>query len=231
MGSTRSKAWKDEAERGRDILGRTLPSPWGTNSSSTGVVSTVIDANATTVTDQAGKLRRSITNAVGQLIRVDEPNAIGQLGSVGGPNQPTVYSYDVLNNLLTVSQNGTGTEQCGPSGGTCTQTRTFTYSSLSHLISATNPESGTITYGYYPNGNLQTKTDARGVKTDFVYDELNRIKNRNHSTTGVTPQNYQASPNVTYTYSTEAPAVGKLTKVSTGTGPNTSTTEYVTSTS
>src|SRR5690606_34260933 len=27
-----------------------------------------------TVTDQAGKLRRSITNALGQLIRVDEPN-------------------------------------------------------------------------------------------------------------------------------------------------------------
>jgi len=189
-------------------------------------VKTTVDANATTVEDQAAKVRRSITNALGQLTRLDEPTSTG-LGSVTAPTQPTVYTYDVLNNLLTVTQAGSGTEQCGSSSGNCTQTRSFFYSSLSRLTSATNPESGTISYGYDPNGNLTRKTDARGVQTDYVYDELNRIKNRNYSTTGGTPANYQASPNVTYAYRTAAPAVGALASVSTGTGANTSTTEYV----
>src|SRR5690606_17306461 len=80
-----------------------------------------------TVTDQAGKLRRSITNGIGQLTRVDEPNASNQLGAVDNPNQYTAYSYDLLNNLTTVNQG--------------VQTRTFSYDNLSRLKSAVNPES------------------------------------------------------------------------------------------
>ena len=174
---------------------------------------TDIDANATTVTDQAGKQRRSITNALGQLIRVDEPDAGNQLGTASSPNQDTSYAYDTLNNLITVSQGA--------------QTRTFTYSSLSRLLSATNPESGTISYGYDSNGNLLTKTDARGVKTDYVYDALNRVTNRNYSTPGGTPPNYQATPNVSYFYDNLPNAKGKLIKITTGTGATPlSVTEY-----
>src|SRR5690606_2883796 len=100
-----------------------------------------------TVTDQAGKLRRSITNALGHLKRVDEPNDAGQLGGVDSPNQKTVYTYDLLNNLITVSQG--------------VQTRSFSYDALSRLTSATNPESGMIDYTYDANSNLVTKVDAR----------------------------------------------------------------------
>ena len=51
----------------------------------------------TTVTDQAGKLRgRSKTDALGPLIRVDEPNLSNSLGSATVPTQPTDYNYDVL---------------------------------------------------------------------------------------------------------------------------------------
>lgn len=46
-----------------------------------------------TVSDQAGKQRRSITNAVGQLVRLDEPNDNNQLGAIDSPNQPTTYAY------------------------------------------------------------------------------------------------------------------------------------------
>lgn len=45
------------------------------------------------------------------------------------------------------------------------QTRNFAYNSLSRLVSAQNPESGTIQYSYDANGNLTQKTDARGVAT------------------------------------------------------------------
>jgi RHS repeat-associated protein len=191
------------------------------------IIKSEYSGNSTTVTDQAGKLRRSIVNGLGQLTRVDEPNSNGQLGTVASPNQPTAYTYDVLNNLLTVTQNGNTTAQCG-GASTCSQSRTFVYNSLSRLTSAANPESGTIGYVYDANGNLTRKTDARGVQTDYVYDVLNRVTNRNYSTPGGTPANYQASPNVTYTYDNVTNAKGKLTKVSTGTGAGTSTTEYVT---
>ena len=163
---------------------------------------TSYSGNAVTVTDQAGKLRRSITNALGQLIRVDEPDASGNLGTVASPNQATYYAYDTLNNLTTVNQG--------------IQTRSFAYNSLSRLLSATNPESGIINYLYDNNGNLTRKTDARGVQTDYVYDALSRVTNRNYSTPGGTPSNYQATPNVTYTYDdSQVPfSKGKLTKVS-----------------
>lgn len=173
--------------------GATLPWPWGGNGNSTGVVTTAIDANATTVTDQAQKQRRSITNGLGQLIRVDEPDAGGNLGLVSSPVQPTSYAYDPLGDLIQINQGG--------------QIRTFTYSSLSRLLTANNPESGLFQFGYDANGNLTSKSDARGISTTFVYDALNRVTFRNYS---------DSTPDVTYAYDDVSVPFsrGKLTKVS-----------------
>jgi RHS repeat-associated protein len=151
--------------------GATPPGPWAANTTSTGTVSTSYDAQFTTVTDQAGKARRSMTNGLGQLIRVDEPGCptsdpcTPSLGATGSPNQPTGYTYDALFNLTTVSQGS--------------QTRTFVYSSLGRLLSAQKPEmglngNGTINYQYDANGNLTQKTDARGVVSTYAYDALDR---------------------------------------------------------
>lgn len=156
-----------------------------------------------TVTDQAGKLRRSVTNALGQLIRVDEPNSSNQLGTIGSPNQPTYYSYDTLNNLTTVTQGA--------------QTRTFTYDALSRLKSATNPESGTISYTYDANSNLATKTDARSITTTYTYDRLNRVTQRSYS-----GESGYSTPAVSYFYDNLTNAKGKLIKVAS----SVSTTEY-----
>jgi|GEM_PF-1516109 len=216
MGWTLGTAWSSGIRSEvQTFSGAGLPTAFGgSNTTSTGIVRTDIDANAVTVTDQAGKLRRSITNALGQLVRVDEPNDQNQLGTVASPNQATNYSYDTLNNLTSVNQGA--------------QTRTFTYNSLSRLTSATNPESGTMNYVYDNNGNLTQKDDARGVRASYVYDALNRVTNRNYSLTGSTPPNYQATPNVSYFYDGAnisggiANSKGKLTKVSS----SVSTTEY-----
>jgi RHS repeat-associated protein len=125
-------------------------------------VDTAYAGNAVTVTDQAGRRRRSVADALGRLVRVDEPDALG--GNLddaqGNPVQPTSYGYDALGNLLGVTQD--------------VQTRTFVYDSLSRLRSAKNPESGTVSYTYDDNGNLKTKTDARGVVAAYTYDHLNR---------------------------------------------------------
>ena len=202
-----------------DILGRSIeaatfsgtaqPPIIGTNANWTGSVTTAYLTNTTTVTDQAGRQRRSITNALGQLTRVDEPdvNNSDQLGAVDSPYQPTNYSYDILGNLTQVVQG--------------VQTRTFQYDSLSRLKQAANPESGAISYIYDNNGNLTSKTDARGVVTAYSYDALNRVTNRNYSAPpGLA--NYQAAPNVVYTYDDPniANAKGRLTKVSATGGTN-----------
>ncbi len=165
-----------------------------------------------TVTDQAGKKRRSLTNALGQLTRVDEPNESGQLDVSGTPAQPSIYSYDALNNLLQVQQIGTTTQQCGGSTSNCTQTRTFVYDNLSRLKQATNPESGTISYSYDDNGNLTGKTDARSISTAYNYDALNRVLQRSYSNE---PAGQSPTGTVNYTYDGVSHAKGQLTKVTT----------------
>jgi RHS repeat-associated protein len=168
-----------------------------------------------TVEDQANKQRRSVTDSLGRLVRVDEPDSNGNLGTVANPVQPTFYTYDILGNLKTVTQGE--------------QTRTFVYDSLSRLLSATNPEGGTISYEYDSNSNLKRKTDARGIRTNFDYDALNRVVRRWYEvTTTPAPPNYVATPDVDYFYDgtglSQVPTYskGKLTKVSS----SVSSTEY-----
>jgi YD repeat-containing protein len=64
--------------------------------------------------------------------------------------------------------------------------------SLKRLTSATNPESGTISYSYDSNGNLTQKTDARSIVTSFAYDALNRLIARSYTNDGglTPPVNY-----------------------------------------
>ena len=172
MGWTRSKV--DNGGRMIEMQtfsGAGAPAPWGTNTSSSGTVTTTYDANFTTVTDQAGKLRRSMTDGLGRLARVDEPDASGNLGTTSSPAQPTSYSYNAFDNLLTINQG--------------VQTRSFVYNSLAQLTSATNPESGTVTFQYDNNGNLTNKTDARNISTTYVYDALDRNTSVNFSNTTI----------------------------------------------
>jgi YD repeat-containing protein len=123
--------------------------------------------NVTTSTDEDGNSWQRTSDAFGRLINVVEPG-----------NLSTVYGYDVLNNLVSVNQNGQ------PKIDTPPFPRSFTYDWLSRLVCASNPENsssqcptstGAVTYSYDLNGNVQTKTDARGITTNYGYDSLNRL--------------------------------------------------------
>ncbi len=97
----------------------------------------------------------------------------------------TLYAYDALNNLLSVTQKG------GSTDSTQWRNRTFAYDSLSRLTSSTNPELNTVsstgttlatTYAYDANGNLSSKTSpapdqtaAATVTLSYCYDALNRM--------------------------------------------------------
>ncbi len=145
----------------------------GANANCTGSVTTVYASEVTTVTDQAGKARRSVTDGLGRLKQViEDPNALAF---------STTYGCDARGNLKTVTQ------------GTQPQ-RTFSYDLLSRLLSASNPESGTINYSYDASSNLKTKLDARGITTTYNYDVLNRVTSRIYT------NDPQGTPAVFYKY-------------------------------
>lgn len=153
---------------------------------STGTVTTEYETNLVTVTDQAGKKRKSETDAAGRLVNVFEPDQQNNLNIV------TNYEYDARSNLRQVNQGE--------------QTRLFNYDSLSRLLSATSPESGNnggngaTFYEYDRASNLVQRTDPRGAVTSYTYDSLNRLatKTYTNSTAEVTPPVsyfYDVAPN------------------------------------
>lgn len=165
-------------------------------------VTTVYDNNRVTVTDPAGKTRRSITDGLGRLMQVvEDPN---------GLNYSTNYLYDILGNLRRV-------EQASATQGT--QYRYFLYDSLSRLVRAKMPEQDangamapTLTdpltnqsawaaaYNYDANGNLETRTDARNIVTSYAYDALNRNTTVTYSANANTPNITNRYDNASLTY-------------------------------
>ncbi len=137
-------------------------------------------------------------------------------GDLNNSPYVTQYSYDALGNLRTVTQKGTA-----PSDSTQWRTRTFTYDSLSRLLTAVNPESGTISYSYDADGNLLQKTSPapnqggtinQGTATQTVsycYDELHRVKAKGYGAQSCP----LASPVVSYVYDSGTNAKGKLTSL------------------
>jgi len=131
--------------------------------------------------NEAGNKKQMWQDGFGRTIEADEPTSTGTLSVA------TCYSYSVLDNLTKVEQKG------GASDPTQWRTRTFTYDSLSRLVSAVEPESGTTTYTYDLNGNVLTKTSpapnqtlsTQSVTISYCYDALNRL----------TAKAYTSSPN------------------------------------
>jgi RHS repeat-associated protein len=123
----------------------------------------------------------------------------------------TLYAYDALGNLLRVDQKGSA-----PSDSTQWRTRTFTYDSLSRLLTATNPESGTITYSYDADGTLLQKTSPAPNQTgtatqtvSYCYDALHRVTGKGYGAQSCP----LATPVVTYTYDSGTNAKGHLTSL------------------
>ncbi len=216
MGWTRTKS--DNGGRlieAETFGGTALPAPFATsnpNQTPSGKVTTAYDAEFTTVTDQSNKKRRSRTDGLGQVERVDEPdkNSGALDDGNGNPLQSTSYIYDALGNLRKVTQGA--------------QERFFMYDSLSRLIRTSNPEqvdksslnildpvtgrqTWSLKYVYDDNGNLTQKTDARGIVSTVTYDALNRPLTRSYS---------DGTPTVTYGYDAGgvANSKGRLTSVS-----------------
>jgi YD repeat-containing protein len=129
------------------------------------VTATEYASNETTVVDPSGNSRVSVNDALGRLVQVIEDPLVS--------GYETFYGYDVLGNLTAVSQG--------------VQNRAFVYDGLSRLLSATNPESGLMTYQYDGNGNVTLRVDARGTSTSYTYDGINRVVSRSYGEEPIRP--------------------------------------------
>lgn len=167
-----------------------------------------------TITDQAGKTRAGISDALGRMIRVIEDPT--------GTNLATDYTFDTVGKLRKTTQGS--------------QYRFFLYDSLGRLIRSKQPEqdvnsalniTDSVTgnsgwsnaYSYDANGNILNTTDARNISISATYDNFNRIKYRDYS---------DATPDVSFYYdgrglgSVPNYSKGKTTKV----GSSVSETRY-----
>lgn len=157
--------------------------------------------NTVTFTDETGRIWERTGDGLGRLTQVLEPN------SSNSPTIETDYQYDALNNLLRVDQWG------GAHGSSGDRVRTFTYDSLSRLLTSSNPEAGMTTYTYLTSGALCagdtrlpcSKTNANNVTFNYAYDALNRLLSKNYT------NDTAATPTACYQYDQSSQA---------GTSPN-----------
>jgi RHS repeat-associated protein len=122
-------------------------------------------------------------DGLGRVLDVCEVSSATLMGSNGTPSACgldivksgflTTYTYDVLNDVLSVSQPGLNP-------------RTLGYDGLGRLTQEINPESGTTTYYYDGTGQqgdlyqrirpLQNQTGSATVTSTYTYDQLHRLK-------------------------------------------------------
>jgi len=159
-------------------LGARSPAPDG-NSTSTYNYS----GNNTTVTNPAGKWKTQTTDAFGNLTLVTEPNPVDG-------NFTTSYAYSPLNQLLQVTM---------PRGST-TQYRTF-YNGQD-MVSAADPENGTVSYTYDASHRVLTRTDAKSQETKYAYNSLGQLAQVLHGTVSNGTFTNDPTSTVNYTYNT-----------------------------
>jgi YD repeat-containing protein len=132
-----------------DALGRTLTMTKPDNS----VTSYQYSGNWSSAYDAAGNYKSFMTDGLGNLVQVVDANGTAQ----------TFYTYNAMNKLIQVQMTRNGT----------TQTRTFNYDQGGQgvmLLSAVNPENGTVTYTYNADATLATRRDAKNQTVNYSYD-------------------------------------------------------------
>jgi RHS repeat-associated protein len=145
-----------------------------------------LDGQLSTVQDED----HASTNAIYSYDALHRMISVRQtLASAPGGAATTAYSYDVMDNLSSVTD---------PNGNTTS----YRYDDFHRLERQDSPVTGTTIYQYDPAGNLVATTDARGASTARNYDASNRVLTSTSQLAGV--------PAETVTYSYDSAAAGSF---------------------
>ena len=197
-----------------DGLGRTIAVQAADSASTTAYA---YYGNSTVVTDPKGNWKAMTTDVNGNLTSVLEPDPSNPAAAPTSPQScssapsgmlGTCYTYDVLNNLTQVDIYRGGNDQ----------RRSFTYQTGTNwLLTATNPENGTVTYTRDPVGHVTKRVDAASQTTNYTYDGYNRLTQVVRNNDPCQTENYNYDQGIDYSFSSGY-SMGKLTAVTFGTG-------------
>ena len=210
-----SNEWRftyDGADRLRTVvndLGQTTSHDYDANDNQT----TIVDANNHQTLLEYDELNRRVA-----MVKPDSAREETDYDPSGNPSeirdalgQIIELSYDVLNREANRSFSNpadpTGDDlesiatDYDPNGNPLTRTETYsgatgvrvtqqTFDTFDRLLSVTDPESKTITYGYDANGNRTRLRDPDGRITLYTFDELNRTVSVALTLVGVTEYSY-----------------------------------------
>ena len=109
--------------------------------------------------------------------------------AANGSAAPTKYEYNAQDNL---------TKVIDPKN----LATTYGYNGFGELVSQTSPDTGAVSFTRDSAGNMLTKTDARGVTSNYSYDALNRVSTISYPA-------YLGDPAETVTYSYDICTNGK----------------------
>jgi uncharacterized repeat protein (TIGR01451 family) len=113
-----------------------------------------------TITDENGHATAQDWSAFG------DPREARLVGVTDARGKAFAYSYNAVGSLTGVT---------APSGGVVANRSWVYYPGKNQLHTETHPETGTVTYTYWPAGNLKTKVDAAFGTTTYSYDGNERL--------------------------------------------------------
>jgi RHS repeat-associated protein len=127
------------------------------------------DAWVTSALDATNHRTRITRDALGRVVQVDE--YLGTFATcttdVGTPYATTQYHYDILGNLLSVTD-------------ARRNVTTMRYDTLSRKRSMQDPDMGAWQYAYDPAGNLIQQIDAKDQGLTMQYDALHRLTTKQY---------------------------------------------------
>ncbi len=143
--------------------------------------STVYRVGAVDRRDELGHLVTARHDAFGRIVGVDEQ--VTPCPGCPADTNTTSYTYDAADRLLTI------TDAAG-------QVTTTVRDAAGRETSFTDPDRGTRTRSWWPDGTLKSETDAAGTHT-WTYDAAGRPKTRHDNGTNATHRarwNYDVDP-------------------------------------
>lgn len=123
----------------------------------------------------SGRVRQGRHGSQTQVIRYNSQNQLIEVLEAdqnGEPKIETDYTWSNTGKLIQIVQHGLD--------GDIPRMRSFAYDAQNRLMSASNPETGTITYTYN-NASLASRTDARGITTTYTWDNSGRLIGKQYS--------------------------------------------------